>query len=529
MLKSIRHAVIPGLSGILAGAAGISLAHLIAQFTEPNSSPVIAVGGATIDATPTPLKQFAIRNFGTNDKLVLIIGILVTLALLTMATGIVAARRFSYGAALVVMLGGVAAVAELKRPNATLAYPVPTVIGLAVAVGLLWLLLRARPHTSERQADPAAVVSTRDAGVSVVPVLVIGSRREFLFTGVGVGAVAAVAIGSGTIVSRSKSTSAARRKIALPAAMDRARALSAGSDLKIPGLSSFVTPNKDFYRVDTALVVPQINPNSWRLKVEGMVRSPFSLSYADILSMPLIERDITLTCVSNEVGGPYIGNARWLGVPLGTLMTRAGLNPVADQLFCTATDGFTTSTPIQVALDGRDAMVAIGMNGEPLPLQHGFPARLIVPGLYGFVSACKWLKSINVTTYARKKAYWTQRDWATNGTIYAQTRIDVPRSFASIVPGPTAVAGVAWAQHRGVERVEVSIDGGPWKLANLAPTPGIDTGRQWWYEWDAPRGEHWIQARTTDATGTRQTAKQQPVFPRGATGIQQCTVTVGEP
>lgn len=487
---------------------------------------MIAVGSATIDAAPTPLKQFAIRNFGTNDKLVLIIGILVTLAVLTMAIGIVAARRFSCGAALVVLLGGVAAAAELKRPNATSTYPVPTVIGLAVAVGLLWLLLRARPHASGTQAEPAAV-STGDTSVSVAPILVSGSRREFLFTGVGVGAATAVAIGSGTMVSHSKSTSAARRKIALPAAMDRARPLPAGSDLKIPGLSSFITPNKNFYRVDTALVVPQIDPNSWTLKVEGMIRSPFSLNYADILSMPLIERDITLTCVSNEVGGPYIGSARWLGVPLRTLMTRAGLDPAADQLFCTATDGFTTSTPIQVALDGRDAMVAIGMNGEPLPLQHGFPARLIVPGLYGFVSACKWLKSINVTTYARQKAYWTQRDWATDGTIYTQTRIDVPRSFASIESGPTAVAGVAWAQHRGVERVEVCIDGGPWRVATLAATPSIDTWRQWWFKWDAPAGKHQIQARATDSNGELQTGKQQSVFPRGATGIQQSTVTVG--
>jgi DMSO/TMAO reductase YedYZ molybdopterin-dependent catalytic subunit len=346
-------------------------------------------------------------------------------------------------------------------------------------------------------------------------------------TSLGVGAATAVALGAGTLVSEAKSTASARSKIRLPAPSARAKPLPAGTDLAIRGLSSFTTPNGDFYRVDTALVLPQINPESWHLKIDGMVHRPITLSYQDLLAMPLVERDITLTCVSNEVGGPYAGNARWLGVPLGALMDRAGVGSGADQLFCTATDGFTTSTPLSIALDGRDAMVAVGMNGVPLPVAHGFPARLIVPGLYGYVSACKWLRSIAVTTYASKKAYWTRRGWDINGPILTETRIDVPQSFATVAPGPVAVAGVAWAQHRGIDAVEVSADGGAWKPATLASTPGVDTWRQWWYRWDATPGSHQLRARATDGDGAVQTDRRQALFPRGATGIQEVVVNVG--
>ena len=523
LLSALRSAVLPALSGLLAGAAGLALAQLIAQFVDTNSSPVIAVGGAAIDATPTPLKEFAIRNFGTNDKHVLLGGIVVVLALFTMAIGAVAARRFFAGVTLVVLLGIVAVVAELRRPNATVAFPVPTIIGLAASVGLLWLLLRARPQRSAART----VLTTNSVPVRQAPSSrVHGSRREFLFTSVGVGATAAVALSAGNRISASNSSSAARSKVKLPSPADPAKPLPAGVDLAIPGLSPFVTSNKAFYRVDTALVTPQVNPDHWKLRVDGMVGTPFTLTYQDLLSMPMIERDITLTCVSNEVGGPYVSTARWLGVPLKALMDKAGLDPAADQLFSTSTDGFTTSTPTAVALDGRDAMIAVGMNGEPLPLAHGFPARMIVPGLYGYVSGCKWLTAITATTYARKKAYWTQRNWDVNGPIYTETRIDVPVSLSAVKAGSVAVAGVAWAQHRGVDMVEVSIDGGAWKPATLATTPGIDTWRQWWFRWDATPGSHQLRARATDGTGHIQTDKRQGTFPRGATGIQETVVIV---
>lgn len=522
LLIRIARRSLPALSGLLAGAAGLSTAHLIAQFFDPNSSPVFAVGGAAIDATPTPLKEFAIRQFGTNDKHVLLAGIVVVLAALTMAVGVLAARRFELGVAAVVALGAVAVTAALNRPTATAAYAVPTAIGLVIAVGLLRLLLLPLMTARRAPSDPAPAADPTHRTI-----LVEGSRRQFLVTGVGVGAATVVALGAGQAVAGARSTESARRRITLPGAAHRAQPLPAGLNPAIRGLTPFVTPNSSFYRVDTALSVPQLDPNSWRLKIEGMVDHPFSLSYSDILDMPLTERDITLTCVSNEVGGSYAGTARWLGVPLTTLMARAGLNPAAEQLFATASDGFTTSTPVKLALDGRDAMLVIGMNGEPLPTQHGFPARLIVPGLYGFVSACKWVTSIKATTYAADKSYWTKRKWATDAPIYTETRIDVPQSLATVPAGPVAVAGVAWAQRRGITKVEVSVDGGDWKPATLAPAAGVDTWRQWWFRWDATTGSHQLRARATDATGAVQTAARQSTFPRGATGIQEVVVTVG--
>jgi DMSO/TMAO reductase YedYZ molybdopterin-dependent catalytic subunit len=316
-------------------------------------------------------------------------------------------------------------------------------IGLACALGLLYLLIRFRPHSAEPAgqdlADDAAATSGAPDGPSAITV---GSRRQFLITGAGVGAAAAVALATSNVVTSSKSTAAARSKIKLPKAADPAKPLPAGVDLKVPGLSSFVTPNAKFYRVDTALSTPQVNPATWKLKINGMVDKPFALSYDDILSMPLRERDITMTCVSNEVGGPYVGTARWLGIPLKTLMQRAGIHPEADQLFGISADGFTTSTPTRIALDGRDAMVVVGMNGEPLPIAHGFPARMIVPGLYGYVSACKWLTSVTAATYAGKKAYWTQRKWDIDGPIYTESRIDVPASFTQVNAGIVPIDSV---------------------------------------------------------------------------------------
>jgi len=519
----MRHRIVTTLcaavAGLLAGAIGLVIAHLLAQFHSPDSSPVVAVGGAAIDASPRWLKEFAIRNFGTNDKHVLLLGILVTLAVLTMVIGAIALNRMRVALAVILVLGVVAIIAELRRPTATATYPIPTVIGLAA--GALILSVLTRPlrriqlaHTEDESRAP------------VDKSLVRGSRREFLFASLGVTAAAAVALTAANAISRSKAATAARRAVKLPPPATPATALPAAVDLNLSGLSTFITPNEDFYRVDTALVVPQVDPRHWRLKITGLVDHPFTVTLDELLAMPLIERDITLTCVSNEVGGPYVGNARWLGVPLKTLMNRAGVQPAANQFLSTSTDGFTTSTPVELALDGRDAMIALGMNGEPLPVAHGFPARLVVPGLYGYVSACKWITSIEATTYNRHQAYWTQRGWDINGPILTQTRVDVPHAATTIKAGTVPVAGVAWAQHRGIERVEVSIDGGEWQPATLAATPGIDTWRQWWYRWEATPGNHRIRARSTDATGLVQPSNPTDPFPRGATGYPEVFVTV---
>jgi DMSO/TMAO reductase YedYZ molybdopterin-dependent catalytic subunit len=272
--------------------------------------------------------------------------------------------------------------------------------------------------------------------------------------------------------------------------------------------------------------VPRISKDGWSLQVDGDVKNPFRLSYADLLAMPLIERDITMTCVSNEVGGGYIGAARWLGVRLTDVLDRAGVGTSSDQVLSTAVDGFTISTPLAVVRDGRDAMVVVGMNGEPLTDTHGFPARLITPGLYGFVGATKWLTKLTLTTYAAQQSYWTQRQWATDAPVKTSARIDTPAPLSTVAAGRVAIGGVAWAQHRGVGTVEVQIDGGPWQPAQLGPDAGVDYWRQWYLPWNATSGQHTLAVRATDLTGAVQTDQRATPFPDGSSGIQQVVVLV---
>ena len=293
------------------------------------------------------------------------------------------------------------------------------------------------------------------------------------------------------------------------------------------GLSSFVTPNNNFYRVDTAIILPQVAPSSWQLRIHGMVAKEITLSFHDLLKLPLVEDWITLCCVSNPVGGPYIRNATWLGTKLAPLLRAAGIRAGAEQLLCTSTDGFTSGTPVQTVMDGRDALLAVAMNGSPLPVAHGFPARLVVPGLYGYVSACKWITDIKVTTWAGEYAYWATRGWSQRAPIKTECRIDVPSlSNTNLRAGPTRIAGVAWAQHKGIDAVHVRVDKGPWREATLASVPGIDCWRQWAVDWEAAKGNHVIEARATDATGYTQTAVQAPPEPNGASGYPSITVSV---
>jgi DMSO/TMAO reductase YedYZ molybdopterin-dependent catalytic subunit len=352
------------------------------------------------------------------------------------------------------------------------------------------------------------------------------SRRRFLLTGAGVAAVAAAGAGGGQLLLGRFSVASSRAAVRLPAPAVAARPVPAGAQLKIGGLSPFFTPNQQFYRVDTDLVVPQVAPDSWKLRIDGMVSRPVEISFDQLLRMPLTENDMTLVCVSNVVGGPYAGNARWLGVPLATLLRRAGVKAGADQVLSTGTDGMTISTPIQAILDGRDALVAVGMNGQALPVAHGFPARMVVPGFYGYVSATKWLTRLTVTTFASRQAYWTQRGYAVEAPIKTESRIDVPKPLAQVTAGRTAVAGVAWAPHRGVEAVEVSVDNGLWHQATLAAADGIDTWRQWVWTWDATTGLHSLRVRATDGTGATQTGQEASPVPNGASGWDSVVVTV---
>ena len=353
------------------------------------------------------------------------------------------------------------------------------------------------------------------------------ARRRFLTaSGLAVVTAAAGALAGRELITR-HNVGAARAALRFPKPAVPAPPLPPGSNLNIPGLSSFITPDSSFYRVDTALLLPEVDPASWQLRIHGMVQREVVLSFDELLRRPLVEDYVTLTCVSNPVGGPYVGNARWLGARLADLIREARPLAGASQLLCTSVDGFTSGTPLQVVLDGRDALLAVAMNGQALPVAHGFPARMVVPGLYGYVSATKWVTDIEVTTFAAAYAYWAQRGWSQQAPIKTESRIDVPAGNATLAPGRTPVAGVAWAQHKGVAAVEVRVDRGPWQAARLAAVPDIDTWRQWVWEWDATPGQHLLEARATDATGYTQTAVVAPPPPNGASGYPSAAVTVG--
>jgi DMSO/TMAO reductase YedYZ molybdopterin-dependent catalytic subunit len=352
------------------------------------------------------------------------------------------------------------------------------------------------------------------------------ARRQFLTTsGLAVATAAVGALAGRELITRHNVT-AARTALRFPKPAVPAPPLPPGSNLNIPGLSSFITPDGSFYRVDTALLLPEVDPATWQLRIHGMVQREVTLTFDQVLRLPLVEDYITLTCVSDPVGGPYVGNALWLGARLADLIRQARPLAGADQLLCTSADGFTSGTPLQVVLDGRDALLAVAMNGQALPVEHGFPARLVVPGLYGYVSACKWVTDIEVTTFASAYAYWATRGWSQQAPIKTESRIDVPAGNTTIAPGRTPVAGVAWAQHKGIAAVEVRVNQGPWQQARLAAVPDIDTWRQWVWEWDATPGSYLIEARATDATGYTQTSVQAQPPPNGASGYPSAAVTV---
>ncbi|HEX5303723.1 MAG TPA: molybdopterin-dependent oxidoreductase [Streptosporangiaceae bacterium] len=498
------------LAGLLAGAVALGVSELTAAATGARGAPVVAVGETAINLTPTPVKEFAITHFGTHDKEALIIGILIMLAGFAAIIGLLALRRLAFGLAGLAAFAAVGVAAVVRLPGAALVDVVPTLVGAAVAVVALLLLMRA-----------IRMVWIAPSGVAPAPTGM--DRRRLLVAGAGTAVVAAGAGGLGSLLLGRGG--AVPGQVRLPAPALRAAARPAGADLRIPGLTPFVTPNASFYRVDTDLVLPQLSPETWTLKIDGMVGRELEISFADLLRMPLTEADITMVCVSNQVGGTYSGNARWLGVPLAGLLRRAGMRAGADQVLSAATDGMTISTPVETIMDGRNALLAVGMNGQPLPVAHGFPARMIVSGLYGYVSATKWVTKLTLTTFARQQAYWTQRGYSAQAPIKTESRIDVPKPLAQVKAGPVTVAGVAWAPHKGIAAVEVSTDNGPWHQATLA-AGGLDTWRQWRWDWDAAPGLHTLRVRATDKTGTTQTPQRAGPVPNGASGWDSTVVTV---
>ncbi|MFD9789365.1 sulfite oxidase [Streptomyces sp. NPDC059070] len=544
------------LSGLLAGFAALAVAELLSAAVRPESGPVIAVGGAAIDRTPPAVKDWAIRHFGSDDKLVLQLGIVAVLALLALVLGVLALRFRRAGAAGVLLFGFVGAVAATSRPDSTSAADaLPSLLGAVAGAGVLYLLVgrlttgpatangtaRQRPDSGGPQ-DGVGGPQDREAGApdreAEAPARE-GGAQDWDRRGFVVAATAAAAASAGTGLlgraltgTQGRGAVASRKAVTLPRVTSAARPLAPGAVLHTPGISPFTTPNNDFYRVDTALVVPKVNATTWRLKIHGKgVSRPVTLTFDDLLQRQLVERDITLTCVSNEVGGPYVGNARWTGVRLADLLREAGVRPPsrggpADQLVARSVDGMTIGSPVEDLMDGRDALLALGMNGEPLPFAHGFPVRMVVPGLYGYVSACKWIRDIELTTFDAYDAYWVKRSWAQRAPIKTQSRIDTPKPFARPKAGTVMVAGVAWAQHRGVDRVEVRVDEGPWMTADLAAEDTADTWRQWSLPWKATSGGHTLTVRATDRTGQVQTDRRTPTIPDGASGWHSVVIDV---
>ena len=529
------------LAGLVAAAVALGMAELVAGFIGPASSPVVAVGNAAIPLTPEPVKAFAIDTFGEQDKIALVVGTLVVIAVYAVLVGIVGLRNRALGYAGVAVFGLVGFVAAVTRPAGGVLDGVPSLVGAVAGIAALAALLSAlsarafgaNPGTtavppSGRQAGPdteraddrvlgrlRAVLAAGDRNGSAV------DRRRFLVTsGVAVGA-AAVAGGGGRLLQRRFAVAGERSELALPTPSSPAAPLPTGADLaeRVPGLTPLFTANSDFYRVDTAITVPQLSPSEYSLNLSGMFDSPRSFTLADLFERDdLIERDVTLTCVSNEVGGTLASTARWIGVPLGAFLREAGVQSGSDQLVCRSSDGMTIGTPTRSALDVEDAMLAIGMNGEPLPVQNGFPVRMLIPGLYGYVSACKWLTGIEATTYDAFDAYWIARDWAVDGPIKVFSRIDTPAPLRQFPAGRQPVAGVAWAQTRGIARVEVKVDDADFVDAELSPEVDADLWRQWVLPVDFAPGQHQLTVRATDREGTVQTDQRAAPFPNGASG-----------
>jgi DMSO/TMAO reductase YedYZ molybdopterin-dependent catalytic subunit len=507
-----------GLAGAAAAALALGVSELAAGLLGLPSL-IEAVGNWVIDVSPTPVKEWAIDTFGTNDKLVLLIGIVVVAVLFGGLVGVLARRRFGIAIAAFLGFGAAAALAAIRDPAVSLGVAaIPA--GLAAITGLAalrWLYDR----TLEGESSPIEPGSE----VAEDPF-----RRRLVL---GLGAVVGVAALSGGIgralVQRSTRTVSGRADVVLPAAAEALAPVPEAAELGVQGLSPVITPNEVFYRIDTAFLgVPRVEIADWALSIEGRVDRPYSITYADLLDMPLIERDVTLSCVSNKVGGDLVGNARWLGVPLADVLDRAGVGEDAQQVVGRSVDDFTVGFPIEAVYDGRDALLAVGMNGEPLPLEHGFPARLVVAGLYGYVSATKWLSSIELTGWDEFDAYWVPRGWSKEAPIKTQSRIDTPTNRSALEPGMRRVAGVAWAPNRGISRVEVKLgDEADWVEAQLSEPLSENCWRQWVVDWDAPSGTHRIQVRATDGEGEVQTDQARPPAPDGATGWHSIQVSVG--
>ncbi|MGH9229011.1 MAG: molybdopterin-dependent oxidoreductase [Acidimicrobiales bacterium] len=520
------------LAGLVSAGVALGAGELIAGIDDGLASPVEAVAGEVIDRVPRSVERFAIEAFGSNDKLALVIGILVFSAVFGIVLGVVARRRPRVGALGLAAFAAVGVLASVAGPRASLSAGLPSAVaGLVGVVCLVSLMSRAAsPGGSEpRAAGNVATPAAPPASAAAMPMRRgVASRRAFLGMAAAVAGAGAVAAAGGRALRSRFSAAESRANVVLPSATRPGPPLPpavTGVEVGVPGVAPFVTPNADFYRVDTALVVPQVRAEDWALAVTGLVDEPFELTFDELLGRDLIEADITMTCISNPVGGDLAGHARWLGVLARELLDRARPRAGADQLVGRSVGGYTCGFPLSAAYD-RDCIVAVGMNGEPLPLEHGFPARLVTPGLYGYIGSTKWLTELEVTTFDAFDQYWVRRGYADRAPIKTMARIDTPRSLERVVAGPVAVGGVAWAQTRGVQAVEVRLDDGPFRPARLAEALNRDSWRQWRFDWDAVPGRHTLTVRAVDGSGETQTETRADIVPDGASGWMSLVVTV---
>jgi DMSO/TMAO reductase YedYZ molybdopterin-dependent catalytic subunit len=502
------------LAGIVSAGAFLAVAELVALVVASDGSPILAVGSFVIDIVPQWAKEFAIQTFGSNDKLFLLLSLAVGVAIAAAVAGLLEYARPPIGVAALVVAGALSVAATVSRAAATPFASLPAIAGTIAGAVLLFLLARRLRAWRDDATEPDAQRAALD-------------RRGF-FRLAAIAGASALVVGVGARVANvaTSSITAIRKALKLPAPRTTVT-IPAGAEVSIPGISPLFTSNKDFYRVDTALTVPAVDPARWRLTVDGLVDKRVDLSFDDLVRMGLDEYVITLTCVSNEVGGNLAGNAKWLGVPVRDVLRLAGPKSGADMVLSRSVDGFTAGTPLSSLTDPKlDAILAVGMNGEPLPLEHGFPVRMVVPGLYGYVSATKWLTELKVTTFAADTAYWTPRGYSAKAPIKLSSRIDTPRLDKAIDAGPTKIAGVAWAQSVGIENVEVSIDNGPWQKATLSTAVNADTWVQWYVDWQASSGTHYVTVRAIDKNGKLQSQERRPIAPDGSSGWQKTLIRV---
>ena len=503
------------LAGVVAGVAGLATSYLTASLLSIREAPVVAVADLVIRLTPGPLAEAAIGLVGTADKPLLVVGILLVVVLVFGGIGRLAVRSWWAPAVGFGLLAVVGAVAVLSLAGTTATSLVPVLVGFVTWVVVLSAVGAPLRRDEEAPAAPGTSAPTP------------ASRRGFL---VGAGSVLGVAAVLG-LVGRlvgggRRRVEETRRLLRLPAVTQPT--VPTGARVGVEGVPPWMTPSDEFYLIDTAIVRPAIDPQEWTLRIHGMVDREITVTYSDLVAREVMQRWITLNCVSNTVGGDLIGNAWWSGIKIADLLAEAGVDPSADAVLQTSEDGWTCGTPVEALLDPeRNAMLAVAMNGRPLPLDHGFPVRTIVPGLYGYVSACKWVVDWEVTKFSDISAYWTERGWGERGPVKMASRVDVPSSGEDVDAGTVVVAGTAWSQHTGIAAVEVAVDGGSWQPAVLGETPNTDTWVQWRAEVDVDAGDHVVRVRATDLDGLVQTSVERDVLPDGATGLHEVGFNAG--